>query len=189
MKALLAGKRVLVLGMGEVADVVAAALDGVGATCGQAHAWDETAPSADLDAVVHVGVAKAAAPATALDLAGWRAAQSDDLDDRFFAAAGFARRCFAGKRGGSILMLSPAHGGAARASVNGALDNLVKSLGAEWARDGVRTNAVITRRIKADGTVDPGARRALGALSAWLLSDYSSYVNGCVMGVDETETA
>ena len=186
MSGLLAGKRVLVLGGGDVATVMTEALAKAGAQCGHAAVWDDARAAPDLDAIVHTGVFVAESAATAMGLDDWRAGHSADLDQRFFAAAGFARRCLAAGRAGSILMLGAKGGGAARATVNGALDNLVKTLSVEWARDGIRTNAVITRQIGPDGVVAPGAVAALGNLAAWLLSDYSPYVNGCVMGVDET---
>jgi NAD(P)-dependent dehydrogenase (short-subunit alcohol dehydrogenase family) len=175
---LLTGKRARVCGTGQAANLVAAALIAAGA---------ELADTFDCDALVHCGVARTTVEATAMDLDAWRAALSDDLDDRFLKTAEFARACFAAGRPGSVLMVAPAKGDAATATGHGALDNLVKSLAVEWARDGVRTNAIVSRKIHLDGAVAPGAKAALGHLVTWLLSDYAVYVSGGVMGLDETE--
>jgi NAD(P)-dependent dehydrogenase (short-subunit alcohol dehydrogenase family) len=174
---LLAGKRARLCGTGETASLVAAALTAAGA---------ELTDTFECDALVHCSVARTAVEATAMDLDEWRAALSDDLDDRFLKTTEFARACFAAGRPGSVLMVAPAHGDAAIATGHGALDNLVKSLAVEWARDGVRTNAIVSRKIYLDGGVAPGAKAALGHLVSWLLSDYAVYVSGCVMGLDET---
>lgn len=186
MSGWLTGKRIIVVGDGEVAALVAAAVGVAGAVCDCAVFWEEASEAVRYDALVHCGVIARAHPAAAVELTDWRATHSADLDGRFLAASGFARGCFARKQPGSILFIAAAQGDAARLTANGALDNLVKSLGVEWARDGLRTNAVISRAIGADGSVAAPAQAALGHLAAWLLSDYAVYVNGSVMGIDET---
>ncbi len=186
MSGWLQGKRVLVLGTGEAAEIVAAAVAASGAECRRAEAWDDTVNRPDDDALVHAGVASRWRAAVDTDLAAWRASQSANLDSRFLATAAFFRNCAAAKRPGSVLMLAAAEGDAARATANGALDNLVKSLAVEWARDGVRTNAIMSRQIGQDNSVADGARAALGNLAVWLLSDFAGYVNGTVTGIDET---
>ena len=183
----LTGKNVLVVGSGDVAATAAAAVRAAGATCHAAAVWvDATAPS-DLDALVHAGHSWNAGSANTLSRDGWHATQSADIDGRFLAAAEFARRRFAAGRPGSILMLAPAAGDVARLTANGAIENLVKSLAVEWARDGVRTNAIMSRTIGADGKGAEAARAALGNLVVWLLGDYAVYVNGSIMGIDETD--
>ena len=64
--------------------------------------------------------------------------------------------------------------GADHAAAAGALGNLTKTLGVEWARDGIRVNSILTR--------DAGS--TLGNLAAYLVSDYAAYVTGAVMGID-----
>ena len=61
-----------------------------------------------------------------------------------------------------------------QAAAGGGLGNLTKTLGVEWARDGIRVNTVQTR----------SSGETLGNLVAYLASDYAAYVTGAVMGVD-----
>ena len=63
--------------------------------------------------------------------------------------------------------------GADQAAAAGALGNLTKTLGVEWARDGIRVNAVLTL----------ARGETLGNLVAYLASDYAAYVTGAIMGV------
>ena len=63
--------------------------------------------------------------------------------------------------------------GSDHAAAAGALGNLTKTLGVEWARDGIRVNAIQTGE---DG-------ETLGNLAAYLVSDYAAYVTGAVMGI------
>ena len=65
------------------------------------------------------------------------------------------------------------------------VENLVKSLAVEWARDGIRINAIASRACEVPPESDPELTQSLGNLAAYLLSDYAAYVSGTVMGVDE----
>jgi hypothetical protein len=67
--------------------------------------------------------------------------------------------------------------GADQAAAAGALGNLTKTLGVEWARDGIRVNAILTHSKNA----------TLGNLAAYLLSDYAAYITGAVIGIDSDE--
>ena len=142
------------------------------------------------DILVHSGSAERPAPAHGLDLLAWRAAVSSDIDRRFLDSAAFLRRRLkaGGGGGGAILFLLPGAGGAGRAAqatIRGGMENLIKSLAVEWARDGVRINGVASRACEAEGLADPAARASLGHLAAYLVSDYAAYVSGMVMGVDD----
>ena len=99
-----------------------------------------------------------------------------NFDRRFLGAKDFAGQCRARGTGGAILFVgAPEQAlGADQAAAAGALGNLTKTLGVEWARDGIRVNSVLTR--------DAGA--TLGNLAAYLVSDYAAYVTGAVMGID-----
>ena len=175
-----------VFGTGDAADIVATAATAAGAASNQHAEWHETFDMTGVDALVLAGSAAPLNSAVAADLAGWRQAHSADIDGRFQAAAALARAALVARRPASVLMLAPAIGDVARMTANGAIDNLVKSLAVEWARDGIRINAIISRRIAADGTVAPSARAALGHLAVWLLSDFALYANGSIIGIDET---
>lgn len=185
----LAEKSLLVIGTGEDADIVAAAGRAAGATVRQDCVWRDTIAMDDVDLLVLAGIFSGSTRAVDVDLEGWRQGLSGDIDGRFLATAAFARACLATRRPGVVLMLVPAAGDAARATANAAIDNLVKSLAVEWARDDIRINAVISRRIAADGRVDAAAHAALGNLATWLLSDFAGYVSGSAMGIDETADA
>jgi NAD(P)-dependent dehydrogenase (short-subunit alcohol dehydrogenase family) len=183
----LAGRRALVVGgFGGVAETLSrhgASVAGgdPGAVdvpaIADAFAWAEARVGGGIDILVHGGTQAAQVAPENVSLDTWRASFSADIDGRFLYAAEFARRRLAAGRAGAILLLMPAPGigpgRAAALTAQGALDNLVKSLAVEWARDGIRVNAI-------------AASAAQGHLAAYLVSDYAAYVTGCVMGVDET---
>jgi NAD(P)-dependent dehydrogenase (short-subunit alcohol dehydrogenase family) len=149
----------------------------------------EAALGGGIDLLLHGGSSFATGRAEATDLAAWRAGVSADIDRRFLQSAEFARRCITGRRYGAILYLLPALAPAAgrfeQAAVHGAVENLVKSLAVEWARDGIRINAIASRACEAPPDSDPALTKSLGNLAAYLLSDYAAYVAGTIMGVDE----
>lgn len=198
----LAGRRGIVAGAGEAADTVAAALAAAGASIERqpapsvdaaeiAAAFDaaETALGGPADLLVHAGVALPQASAETIDLNGWRASLSADIDGRFLFAAEFARRLLADEAGGTILYLLPSGAATAGRSVSatadGAIANLVKSLAVEWGRDGIRVNAIRSHACEPGGLGDTQVKASLGHLAAYMTSEYGAYITGCVMGVDE----
>lgn len=129
----------------------------------------------DCDVLVHVAPPPPVRLAHELSHAEWRATLDAGLDQRFLLAKDFAAgRRAAGKGGAMVFVGAPEQAlGADQAAAAGALGNLTKTLGVEWARDGIRVNAVQT-----------GADDAtLGNLVAYLASDYAAYITGAVMGV------
>ena len=198
----LAGRRGVVAGAGEAADTVADALTAAGATVerltapsvdapeiGAAFSAAEAKLSGTIDLLVHAGVPMPTSSAETIDLDGWRASLSADIDGRFLFATEFARRLFAAEMGGSILFLLPSAATGARrsasATADGAVANLVKSLAVEWGRDGIRTNAIRSRACEPGGLADEAVRSSLGHLAAYLSSAYGAYITGCLMGIDE----
>jgi NAD(P)-dependent dehydrogenase (short-subunit alcohol dehydrogenase family) len=182
----LAGRRALVVGGGGVAEslcrygaIVAGGDPGAVDTpaIADAFAWAEARLEGGIDILVHGGTQAGRAAPETVGLEDWRASFSADIDGRFLYAAEFVRRRLAAGQPGAILLLmpdpTPGPGRAAALTAHGALDNLVKSLAVEWARDGIRVNAI-------------AASAAPGDLAAYLVSDYAAYVTGCVMSVDET---
>lgn len=158
----LAGKRVRIEGD---SPAIARAFAAAGATLadGEADIW------------VHVAPPPATRPAHELSHAEWRASLDAGLDRRFLGARDFAAACRARGEGGVVLFVgAPEQAlGADQAAAAGALGNLTKTLGVEWARDGIRVNTILTRE-----TGD-----TLGHLAAYLASDYAAYVTGAVMGI------
>ena len=129
----------------------------------------------DIDIWVHVAPPPPLKAAHEISHAEWRASLDAGLDRRFLGARQFAEQCRARSRVGAILFIGvPEQGlGADQAAAAGALGNLTKTLGVEWARDGIRVNAVLTRE----------AGETLGNLAAYLASDYAAYVTGTVTGI------
>ena len=127
------------------------------------------------EALIHVAAAPPVLPVHELSHEQWRAALDEGLDQRFLIAKAFAAERRKAGEGGAVLFVGAPEQmlGSDHAAAAGALGNLTKTLGVEWARDGIRVNAILTH--------DPGA--TLGNLAAYLVSDYAAYVTGAVMGI------
>jgi NAD(P)-dependent dehydrogenase (short-subunit alcohol dehydrogenase family) len=194
----LKGRRALVVGVGAAAAAVADALTAHGADVATGPAAiDEHAVAASLaeaqarlkgpvDLLVHAGVMQLGQSALDTGMGDWRARVSADLDSRFLTIAEFARQRIAAQAPGSVLLLMPplASLGAYAGTTAGTLDNLVKSLAVEWARDGIRVNAIASRHVVLGGS-DAIALQSLGQLAAYMLSDYGAYITGTTTGIDE----
>ncbi|AXE63644.1 hypothetical protein BBF93_04965 [Hyphomonas sp. CACIAM 19H1] len=186
----------IVIGEGEGLEAVAHELAAAGATIArgpvvasraEAAAAIEAASAAARDPVtllVHTVSALVRTRADQLDPAAWRAGLQASLDSRFFYAAELAQSLMAQGKPGTILFLDLPEeaGGAVQAAASGALCNLTKTLAVEWARDGIRVNTIASR-VVAGGT--KAELRSLGALAAYLVSDFAAYITGCVMGIDD----
>ncbi|NBU84565.1 MAG: SDR family oxidoreductase, partial [Sphingomonadaceae bacterium] len=131
----------------------------------------------EADIFVHIAPATSHVPAHEQSHEDWRRTLDAGLDQRFLQASEFAKQCQARGQGGAILFVGAPEqsAGVDQAAAAGGLGNLTKTLGVEWARDGIRVNSILTHRN--DDTV--------GNLAAYLVSDYAAYVTGAVMGVDE----
>ena len=127
------------------------------------------------DILIHIAAPPPHKPLHTLSHAEWRAVLNEGLDQRFLLARQFAAERRAARQGGSVLFVgAPEQAlGSDHAAASGALGNLTKTLGVEWARDGIRVNTIRTREDQA----------TLGNLAAYLVSDYAAYVTGAVMGV------
>ena len=129
----------------------------------------------DSDIWIHVTQPPGITPAHELTFGAWRASLNAGLDRRFLGAKEFADQCRVRGQGGVILYVGAPEQtrGADHAAAAGALGNLTKTLGVEWARDGIRVNSILTHE----------RGETLGNLAAYLVSDYAAYVTGAVMGV------
>lgn len=131
------------------------------------------------DIFIHIAPATPVIPAHEMSHAQWRRSLDSGLDQRFLQTNEFARDCRVRGVGGAVLFIgAPEQAlGADQAAAAGALGNLTKTLGIEWARDGIRVNTILTHANNA----------TLGTLAAYLVSDYAAYVTGAVMGVDAND--
>jgi NAD(P)-dependent dehydrogenase (short-subunit alcohol dehydrogenase family) len=193
----LAGRQALIVANGPAAQAVAACLGAHGAGVTWADPWQTDAGAIEalfgaagpIDILIHAGTDMVDASAETIGLAAWRATQSADIDGRFLFAAEFARRRLAAAKPGNILFLMPPAtirtGRSAALTAHGALDNLVKSLAVEWARDGIRVNAIASHVVQHFADAAPAQRLSLGNLAAYLLSDYAAYMTGFIAGIDD----
>lgn len=163
MSGWLSGKRACIEGESRV---IAAALETAGAVL---------VADADPDIWIHVAAPREMKLAHEIGFAAWRASLEAGLDRRFLGARDFAASCRSAGRGGAILFVGKPEQafGADQAAAAGALGNLTKTLGVEWARDGIRVNAILTHHGGA----------TLGHLATYMVSDYAAYVTGAVVGI------
>ncbi len=209
MSGWLSGQAALILGDGKAADVIADSFLAAGAVLVRNNVASDFAKicnaeqiSAFMDSMqalsatpLSILVVADAAPAWQsaenITLASWQDTTASHLDMRFYAAAECARRWIAASRPGAILhlmgrdVLQGSAGSAAQVGSAAGVENMVKTLAVEWARDGIRSNAIVSRYVEMNGEAPAEGLRALGMLACYLCSDYAAYVTGCLMGVNE----
>jgi NAD(P)-dependent dehydrogenase (short-subunit alcohol dehydrogenase family) len=124
-------------------------------------------------------------PGASLTVESWRAVTGPGYDGVFLWCAGFARRRLAAGGGGTILALMDEAGGdglAAEAATAAGVANLVRTLGAEWGRDGIRTNGLSSKAFGEDRWTETGAD-SLTAMSLYLTSPYSGFATCGVLSI------
>lgn len=163
-----------------------------------------------LDGLVHsAGVSDRVAPALELDIDDWQRIVDVTLRGTFLACRA-AARIMIEQKSGSIVTMSSIRGliGSPRRHAYGpakaAVSMMAKTLACEWSLGGVRINAVapgfirtpMTDRLIEEGKIDekliadrtPMGRMGLpieiAQASAFLLSDWSSYITGVTLPVD-----
>ena len=149
-----------------------------------------------------------AKPSLALTEADWRATMDTNLDGAWRVALACAKAMVAAKKGGSIVNISSvlglrvANNLLAYAAAKAALVQVTKALALEWARHGIRVNAIAPGYVETEmnaGLFDTEAGKALiervpqrrigkaeeldGALLL-LASNAGSYMTGSVIVVD-----
>ena len=134
--------------------------------------------------LIHIEPSACSVSAEELSSQEWRDWMGAALDSAFFYASAVAQALFAQGKQGDILFLSRPAGasGVAGFAAGGGLRNLVHTLAVEWARDGLRINAVESSLLDGGGETEMAS---LGGLCSYLLSDFAGYVTGTVMGVDD----
>lgn len=161
-----------------------------------------------IDGVVNNGGGQFLSPAEHISRNGWHAVIETNLTGTFLMCREAYNR-WMNEHGGAIVNIvsdmwrgfpGMAHSGAARAGV----DNLTKTLAVEWARSGVRINAVAPGLIRSSGLANYGdamqpfieqmtkqlpAKRMgteaeVAAIVTFLLSPAASYISGETVKVD-----
>ncbi|MBM3694228.1 MAG: glucose 1-dehydrogenase [Actinobacteria bacterium] len=169
-----------------------------------------------IDVVVNNAGVQATTASTEVAMDDFRRAMRVNLEAPFELAREAARAMIAAGRGGAIVNIASVLGlvgngvipDAAYAASKGALVNLTRQLGAEWARSGVRVNAIAPAWFPSEmtGTMfgdersetwirrntpmgRAGAPHELDGVLLFLASDASSYVTGVTVPVDGGWTA
>lgn len=109
-----------------------------------------------LDILINNAGGQFPAPAHVMAEKGWAAVINNNLNGTFFVSQKMANTFFIPQKSGNIVNITAnvrngfpgmAHTGAARAGV----ENMTKTLGQEWARFGIRVNAVAPGTIATSG--------------------------------------
>lgn len=161
-----------------------------------------------LDVLVNNAGTTATLPLMDMDEASWDRVVDTNLKGAFLTAQAAARQMVKDKKGGAIVNVASILGHrvagqvAAYAASKAALVQLTRSMALEWARYGIRTNALCPGYVETDLNRDFFAteaglalvkripNRRLGTLDdltgplLFLCSDASAYMNGASLAVD-----
>jgi NAD(P)-dependent dehydrogenase (short-subunit alcohol dehydrogenase family) len=162
-----------------------------------------------VDVLVHAAGIQVRAPAAELDLEGWDRVHGIHLRAAFALARGVRERLVARGAGGSLVFIGSLTsrlgipGTVAYGSAKTGVVGLMRNLAVEWARDGIRANAILPGYFHTALTDDlmrdasrADALRAripmgrlgeaadLGGAAVFLASDASAYVTGQTVAVD-----
>ncbi|MBT8219608.1 MAG: SDR family oxidoreductase [Bacteroidia bacterium] len=165
-----------------------------------------------LDILVNNAGGQFPAPAELISKKGWATVINNNLNGTFYMSQHMAQKFFIPQNSGVIVNIianvyrgfpGMAHTGAARAGV----DNLTKSLAQEWARYGVRVNAIAPGTIESSGldtypkmiqdsfeaAKEDNLMKRFGTVedvanaTTFYSCDLSSYISGTTLYVDGCE--
>lgn len=163
-----------------------------------------------IDLLVNNAAGNFITPAEQLTPNGWNAVIGIVLNGTFYCSSAFARRAIAGKTGGSILNIianyawTGAAGVVHSASAKAGVLAMTQTLAVEWARHGIRVNAMAPGPVHTEGAsaklfpdenVQEGIRKTIplrrfasteeiAHAASYLLSHYASYVTGEAFVID-----
>ena len=157
-----------------------------------------------LDGLVCGGMRRFYAPAEDFPDEKWDAVVTQGLTGYFRCAQEAARQMLRQQSGAIVFITSTAgrsavDGGAAYCSAKAGVAGLTRQLGAEWARRGIRTNAVAPGFTVTEGAIrkmsaeeaqalipigKPASAQEIGNVCVFLLSDWASHITGQEIAVD-----
>ncbi len=163
-----------------------------------------------IDLLVNNAAGNFIVPAEELTPNGWNAVVGIVLNGTFYCSSSVGKKLIEAKRGGAILnvVANYAWTGAAgvvhSASAKAGVIAMTQTLAVEWARHGIRVNAIAPGPVATDGAssklfpderVQEGIRHTvplrrfatleeIANAAAYMLSDHASYVTGEVFVID-----
>lgn len=163
-----------------------------------------------VDLLVNNAAGNFITPAEQLTPNGWNAVVGIVLNGTFYCSSSFGRRVIARKAGGAILNIvanyawTGAAGVVHSASSKAGVIAMTQTLAVEWARYGIRVNAMAPGPVATEGAsaklfpderIQEGIRKTIPArrfatreeianAAAYLLSDFASYVTGETLVID-----
>jgi NAD(P)-dependent dehydrogenase (short-subunit alcohol dehydrogenase family) len=157
-----------------------------------------------LDGLVCGGMRRFYEPAEDFSDEHWDAVLTQGLTGYFRCAQESARQMLRQSQGAIVFITSTAgrsavDGGAAYCAVKAGIAGLTRQLGVEWARRGIRTNAVAPGFTVTEGAIrkmseaeaqalipigKPASAEEIGNVCAFLLSDMASHITGQEIAVD-----
>jgi NAD(P)-dependent dehydrogenase (short-subunit alcohol dehydrogenase family) len=157
-----------------------------------------------LDGLVCGGMRRFYAPAESFPDEHWDTVVQQGLTGYFRCAQEAARQMFTQRQGAIVFITSTAgrtavDGGAAYCAVKAGIAGLTRQLGVEWARRGIRTNAVAPGFTVTEGALrkmsdeeaqaliprgQPASAQDIGNVCVFLLSDLASHITAQEIVVD-----